>query len=106
MEISGLGVSKGRVKGIVKIITDKESIETFTEGNILIAKNVSPGMVIAISNARAIITEFGGMNSHPAILSRELGIPAVVGVKDVLNILKDGDEVEVDGDAGIIIRRS
>ena len=42
MEISGLGVSKGRVKGIVKIITDKESIETFTEGNILIAKNVSP----------------------------------------------------------------
>ncbi len=104
MELKGIGVSKGRTKGIVRIVITQDDVVNFPKDCILVAKTTNPSMVVALYKSKAVITEIGGVNSHPAILSRELGIPCVVQVENVLQILRTGDEVELDGNTGIIKR--
>ena len=102
-QLKGIGVSWGKVTGKVKLVRKPEDLEGFTD-EIIVTEMTDPSMVMAINNAKAIITEKGGMLSHPSILARELGIPAVVGVKKALDYLEDGEEVEVDGSQGTINR--
>jgi len=61
-----------------------------------------PEYMPIIRKAKAIVTEIGGITCHAAIVSRELKKPCIIGVKNATNIIKDGDEVEVDADEGII----
>ncbi|PIT86217.1 MAG: hypothetical protein COU33_04405 [Candidatus Magasanikbacteria bacterium CG10_big_fil_rev_8_21_14_0_10_43_6] len=92
----------GYAKGMVKIIIRAEDMEKMNEGDILVSIATDPDIVPAMKKAAAIITEQGGVTSHAAIVSREMGIPCVIGTKIATKVLKDGDMVEVDANKGII----
>ncbi len=100
--IHGKAGSKGIVTGSVQVISGSESIKKFVKGNILVTAYTAPEFVPIMKKAKAIITDTGGIMSHAAIVSRELGIPCVVGVKIATQVLNDGDRVEVDADRGVI----
>lgn len=100
--LKGIGASPGTAEGAVKIITNKNNFSSFKEGEILVAKITDPSYVIIMAKSSAIITDTGGMMSHPAIVARELGIPCVVATKKAATILKNGQKVKVDGAKGIV----
>ena len=108
--LSGQVASKGKVRGKVKIIPVDYSdfgrvnreIEKMQQGDILVAETTAPELIVACKKAGAIVTDMGGLMSHAAIVSREFGIPCVVGTKNASKILKDGDMVEVDAISGIV----
>ena len=77
-------------------------IAKIKKGEILVAPKITPKYVPAMEKAIAIITDEGGLLSHAAIVSREMGIPCVVGTKIATQVLKDGDRVEVDANKGIV----
>ncbi len=66
------------------------------------AYETTPDVIIAMKKASAIVTDFGGLTSHAAIVSREFGIPCIVGTKSATQMLKDGDMVEVDAEEGVV----
>jgi len=101
-EIKGICACVGNAKGIVKIINTKSEINKIKMGEIMISHATYPELVPAMKKASAIITEEGGLSCHAAIVSRELGIPCVVGTKIATKVLKDGDLVEVDANKGIV----
>ncbi|WP_276814400.1 phosphoenolpyruvate synthase [Desulfurococcus amylolyticus] len=102
--IRGLPASPGIGAGVAKVIFDPKSKEAmeFKEGDILVTKMTDPDWVPLMKKARAIVTDEGGMTSHAAIVSRELGIPAVVGTGNATQVIKSGVEVTVDGGRGVI----
>jgi len=71
-------------------------------GDILVSHMTDPEIVVAMKKAGAIITDMGGITCHAAIVSRELGIPCVIGTKIATKVFKDGDEVEVDATKGVV----
>lgn len=103
LKLKGLAASGGVVEGIVKVVYGPEDTPHFPEGAILVAPMTEPSMVMMMNKAAGIITDRGGMASHPAILSRELGIPGVVATKEATKLLKDGMTIRLDGDAGEIV---
>lgn len=109
--ITGTVASKGKVRGKARVLVpdyddfDKIALDVrnMEDGEILVAETTSPDIIIACKKASAIITNQGGMLSHAAIISRELGIPCIIGTdKDVVLSIKTGDELEVDADIGVI----
>jgi pyruvate, water dikinase len=100
--LSGLGASPGISSGKVKIIHDLDELNKIQKGDILVTKMTNPDMVVSMQVASAIITDEGGLTSHAAIVSREMGTPAVVGTDNATEILKDGQIVTVDGFNGKI----
>ncbi|OYT40353.1 MAG: phosphoenolpyruvate synthase [Desulfurococcales archaeon ex4484_58] len=100
----GLPASPGVGAGIAKVIFDPHSKEAqeFKEGEILVTKMTDPDWVPLMKKAAAIVTDEGGMTSHAAIVSRELGIPAIVGTGNATQVIKSGMEVTVDGSKGVI----
>ncbi len=101
-EIKGLVVSKGKVKGIVRIVRGISDLAKVEKGDILVAITTHPDFLPAMHLSKAIVTDEGGITSHTAIVSRELKIPCVVGTKIATRVLKDGDLVEVDADKGVV----
>jgi len=104
---SGIIASQGKgktVKGKVHILLDPHATDTFKEGDILVAPMTSPEYVFAMKKAAAVITDTGGLTSHAAIVSRELNIPCLVNTKIATQVLKDGDEVEVDAGKGVVTK--
>jgi len=100
--LTGIPASPGIGVGMVCILKSPSEIAKVKKGDILVAPMTSPDYVPAMKKAAAIITNEGGMTSHAAIVSREMGTPAVVGTKDATKTLKDGDLVTVDGKNGKI----
>ncbi len=100
--LSGLGASPGRVAGEVRIVDKLDQLDKVEEGDIIVADMTTPDMVPAMKRAVGIITDEGGMTSHAAIVSRELGVPAVVGAEHATERLRDGQLVTIDGDKGSI----
>ncbi len=100
--IEGQGASPGIATGRVAIIQSVKDSGSVKEGDILVAKMTNPDMVPAMRRVKGIITDEGGMTCHAAIVSRELGTPAVVGTKKATTMLKDGQIVTIDGDKGIV----
>lgn len=100
--IKGVGASKGIAIGRVRIVTGIDEFENFKDGEVLVARITDPSYVVLMSKAVAIISDMGGMLSHPAIVSREFGVPCVVGTQNATTILHDGQKVKVDGTKGII----
>jgi phosphohistidine swiveling domain-containing protein len=100
--LSGVIASTGSgpVRGKVQILLDP--MRPFEEGCVLVTTLTSPEYVFAMRKACAIVTDTGGVGSHAAITSRELGKPCVVGTKIATKIFKDGDMVEVDAEKGIV----
>jgi pyruvate,water dikinase len=102
----GDAASPGIATGPVKILLSAKEIHKIQSGDILVAEQTNPDFVPAMKKAVAIITERGGRTSHAAIVSRELGIPAVVGAKDIRKLLKDGMVLTVNGATGEIYKGS
>lgn len=106
-ELNGQVAMKGNVKGKCHVLRwDAENvtaeIEAMPSGAILVAGQTRPQLMPAIRKAAAIITDEGGITSHAAIVSRELGIPCIIGTKFATKIIKTGDTVRVDANAGIV----
>lgn len=98
--LTGAAASPGIGTGEVKLLKSPKEISKVKEGDVLVAPMTSPDYVPAMKKAAAIITDQGGQTSHAAIVSRELGIPCVVGCKKATKVLKDGNIVTVDGKEG------
>lgn len=98
--ISGLGASPGIASGIVRIVKNESELESVRDGDVLVTEMTNPDMVVTMQRAAAIVTDEGGVTSHAAIVSREMGIPAVVGTGDATKKLKDGDVITVNGNLG------
>lgn len=99
--LKGLGCSPGIVRGRVRVVRDP-SVARPLQNEILIAERTDPGWIVLFTQAKGIIVEYGSLLSHTAIVSRELGIPAIVSASGVLDWLQDGDEIEFDGTTGRI----
>jgi len=93
----GLAASPGVASGVVKIIKSMEDLPKIKKGDILVTTMTNPDMVVTMEKAAGIVTSEGGITAHAAIVSREMGIPAVVGTQNALDVLQDGMEVTVDG---------
>lgn len=100
--LKGIAASSGVARGKTKIVENIKDSDNFSAGDILVTKITDPTMVMIIAKAGAIICDLGGIVSHPSIVSRELGIPCVVGTKEATVKLQDGLEIEVDGNRGIV----
>ena len=100
MILKGIGASPGIVEGRVYVFSSHEDVSSFQEGDILVTTITNPTMVQAMIKAAAFITDIGGIASHPAILSREMGIPCIVNTKEATKKLKNGMRVRVDGQKG------
>ncbi len=95
---------RGLARGRVKIINRSKELSKFTKGDILVSAYTDPTLMPAITRAAAVVTDFGGMVCHAAIVSRELGIPCVVGTKVATKVFKDDDKVEVNADKGVVTK--
>lgn len=94
--------TEGVAEGIVKHVATVEDMKKFNKGNILVSAATNPMIVPAMERAAAIITDEGGLTCHASIVSRELGVPCIIGTKIVTQLLKEGDYVTVDARKGII----
>ena len=100
--IRGLGASPGRGSGEVRVLTSPDKDEGFESGDVLVAEMTTPDWVPLMQKASAIVTDGGGITCHAAIVSREMGLPCVVGTRNATKILKDKMLVTVDGTHGVI----
>lgn len=103
--LSGLSVGSAAVCGSVCLIENAKDIDRFVDGSILVTSTTDPDWVPIMKRAAAIVTDHGGRTSHAAIVSRELGLPAIVGTSDATHILHDQQEVTVscaEGDQGFV----
>jgi pyruvate, water dikinase len=104
--LTGISASPGIGTGVVKILKSAKEISKIKSGDVLVAPMTSPDYVPAMKKAVAIITNEGGQTSHAAIVSRELGVPCVVGTKTATETLKDDQVVSVDGSKGLVFMGS
>ena len=98
--LSGLGASPGKASGAVRIVRNLDHLDQVGESDILVTEMTTPDMVPAMRRAGGIVTDEGGMTSHAAIVSRELGVPAVVGTGNATEVLENDDVITIDGDKG------
>ena len=98
----GLGSSPGIASGQARIITKLDHLDQVGDGDIIVTEMTMPDMVPAMKRAAGIVTDEGGMTSHAAIISRELGVPAVVGTGSATRKLEDGQPITIDGDKGTV----
>ena len=98
--VQGLPASPGIGVGNVRLIKGMEDLSKIQKGDVLVTKMTDPDMVVSMQKSVAIVTDEGGMTSHAAIVSREMGIPAIVGTGDATTKLEDGMRVTVDGSSG------
>ena len=104
--VKGLPASSGNVAGRVHVILDPSRIDEFKEGEILVTEMTAPDWVPAMKKAKAIVTDSGGMTCHASIVSRELGIPCIVGTKSrgeaATTTIPDGIDVTIDATHGVV----
>jgi pyruvate,water dikinase len=100
--VDGLGASPGVVSGAVRLVHKLDHLDQVKEGDVMVTEMTMPDMVPAMKRAAGIVTDEGGMTSHAAIISRELGVPAVVGTGNGTRVLEDGQQVTLDGDKGTV----
>lgn len=99
--LQGIPCCAGIVEGVVSVLHAPHEIDKIN-GNILVTTSTDPGWVVLFPKATAIVVERGSLLSHSAIVSREMGIPCIVGVKGLLNQVKSGDKIRMNGATGII----
>ncbi|MBI5036335.1 hypothetical protein HZC09_03240 [Candidatus Micrarchaeota archaeon] len=99
-EVSGLTGSPGAAEGTVRIINTNKDLRKVLEGDVLVAPMTRQDFVPYARRAKAIVTDEGGITCHAAIVSRELGVPCIVGTGNATSVLRDGQKVRVDADKG------
>jgi len=101
--VRGLGAAPGSASGPVRLLADPTDTRGFRDGDVLVTHMTTPDWVPLMRRAAAIVTDSGGMTCHAAIVSRELGIPCVVGTGDATKRLRDGEVVTVDATEGVVL---
>jgi pyruvate,water dikinase len=100
--LRGLGAAPGVAAGPVRVVAERDHGSDLVEGEVLVAHMTAPDWVPLMRRAAAIVTDSGGMTCHAAIVSRELGIPCVVGTAEATKVLRDGEVVTVDAGEGVV----
>ncbi len=98
--LTGLGASAGRYCGPARVINTEGDFHRIQTGDVLVCTMTSPAWSTVLAVAGALVTEYGGLLSHPAVIAREFGIPAVIGVPSATTAIQDGQRVIVDGSLG------
>ncbi|MBI5226178.1 hypothetical protein HY994_02975 [Candidatus Micrarchaeota archaeon] len=101
-QLRGQCACPGVASGTVRIIDKAQDMDKMRRGDILVSIATTPEIVPVMKKAAAIVTNIGGLTSHAAIVSRELGVPCVIGTKIATKWLKNGDHVEVDATEGVV----
>jgi phosphohistidine swiveling domain-containing protein len=101
-EVKGIGGSPGVVEGIARVVLREEQFDEVRAGDVLVCHMTNPAWVVLFTKIAALVTNAGGLTGHPAVLSREFGIPAVVGTQDGTQRIGTGDRVRVDGTTGTV----
>ena len=99
----GIACSQGKVSGTARIIEDIKDITKIQKGDILVVKYLDPAWTSKYGIIKGIVSEGGGILSHAAVIAREYGIPAVMGVRDATAIINNGKEITIDGNGGKVI---
>jgi pyruvate,water dikinase len=99
--LAGLAVSSGVIEGRARIILSMEAAD-LEEGDILVTSFTDPGWTPLFVAIKGLITEVGGLMTHGAVIAREYGLPAVVGVENATRLIKDGQRIRVNGTDGYV----
>jgi phosphoenolpyruvate synthase/pyruvate phosphate dikinase len=102
--LKGVVACRGSIKGTCKIVirSDSNIDNSFPPGTILVSQSTDPDLLNILKISGAVLTEQGGVTSHAALICRELGIPAIIGIEGLLDHISDGDTLEVDAETGIV----
>ncbi len=101
-EIKGLAASSGVVEGPARFVSSLEEFDQVQDGEILVCRMTNPAWVVLFTKIKGLVTEAGGAASHPAVVAREFGIPAVVGTGNAGERIKTGDRIRVNGATGVV----
>ncbi|MEA2382514.1 MAG: hypothetical protein QOH72_2485 [Solirubrobacteraceae bacterium] len=101
-EVKGLAASPGVVEGTARYVTSLDQFDEVDEGDILVCRMTNPAWVVLFTKIHGLVTEAGGTMSHPAVVAREFGIPAVVGTTNAGDRIKTGDRIRVNGTTGVV----
>jgi pyruvate,water dikinase len=100
--LTGIGASRGTYTGRVRVVLTEREFDRIEPGDLLVCPVTSPVWSVVFPRIGGLVTDAGGTLSHPAIIAREYGIPAVVDTRNGTTALQDGQLVTVNGDAGIV----
>jgi pyruvate,water dikinase len=100
--LKGKPVSPGQYEGIARVVREASEIESIQQGEVLVTRSTNPAFNVVLPRLGALVTEYGGLLSHAAIVSREFGLPGIVGCRKITQKVSTGDRVRVDGDTGEI----
>ena len=100
--VTGTAASPGRYTGVVRVVMGEHEFGRIRAGDVVVCPVTSPAWSVVFPSIGALVTDSGGILSHPAIIAREHGIPAVVGTGNATDILKEGQRVTVDGSRGVV----
>ncbi len=101
-EVKGLAASPGVIEGLARNVASLEQFDQVKEGEILVCRMTNPAWVVLFTKIVGLVTDAGGVTSHPAVVSREFGIPAVVGTSNSTERIKTGDRIRVNGSTGVV----
>jgi pyruvate,water dikinase len=101
--LRGLGGAPGSASGAARVLTSLADAASLSEGDVLVTHMTSPDWLPLLRRAAAVVTDSGGMTCHAAIVSRELGIPCVVGTGEATRVLRDGEAITVDATRGVVL---
>jgi pyruvate,water dikinase len=103
-DAEGIGASPGSYEGPARIIRGEHEFAKLEDGDVLVCPITSPIWSMLFAQVGALVCDAGGPMSHPAIIAREFGIPAVLGTGAATSTFRDGELVRVDGDNGVVTR--
>ena len=101
-EVRGTVANRGTARGTARVVIKSSEFGKVMQGDILVTKMTTPEFMVVLEKCAGIVTDIGGITCHAAIVSRELGIPAVIGTKIATQIFQDGDVLELDAVNGIV----
>ena len=101
-QVKGIGGSPGVVEGIARVVLREEQFDDVRAGDVLVCQLTNPAWVVLFTKIVGLVTDAGGTTSHPAVLSREFGIPAVVGTSVATQRIHNGDRIRVNGTSGLV----
>jgi pyruvate,water dikinase len=101
-EVRGLAASPGVVEGPARYVASLDEFDQVREGEILVCQMTNPAWVVLFTKIGGLVTEAGGAVSHPAVVAREFGIPAVVGTTNAGERIRTGDRIRVNGSTGVV----
>jgi pyruvate,water dikinase len=101
-EVMGLAASPGIAEGTARLVQSLDEFDQVRDGEILVCRMTNPAWVVLFTKIAGLVTDAGGVAAHPAVVSREFGIPAVVGTSTATQRINTGDRVRVNGSTGVV----